>query len=731
MTRKPARELLSQTDSPHWGGSVRGRRTIVSVLLLASAAPGFAQPTSQAIPEIVVIGERAAALRPQRSIGGEDLLVYGAATVRDLLDEVAADDGERAGSITVLVNGRRVTGLGDIETYPAEAIERLDILPRESGARLGAPPARRVYNIVLKSQVRIGTARGRGRVATEGGTIGTTVDLGATRIKRPQRLNVALELRRDGALFESERDVEQAAGAPPALGRARTLRPATRGAELTLSGADQLRPGVDGLVTLKLGELRTRSSLGLSDLDTRIGRVSRSRTFDLATQLNVERGSWLLTLDGGYRATRRATSTTDGDDARRVGAVTRAKSIELLAHGPLIRLPAGSVHLTLGAGLRGDSVDRRARDGVSDDVARASRDVRAGIDVPLLSRAGPLSGLGDLAVRADVSRGRTGGDRLRSSTLSARWSPVEPLQLSATLARSRTAPAIDLLGEPLIETSGVRYFDPLRLETVDLVTVAGGRRDLPPQFFVSRRLTADLRPVKALDLLLTAEFAGVRNTNVISALPPASDLVIRLFPERFERDAAGMLTRIDLRPVIFQGQRESQLRTAFSLGVPLGKGRGRPRLQVAGSYRLLLNSRLDPGGGLERVDLLDRQSISLGGAMRPRHQFDFSLGYAERGLGVRLTGERRARSFLAAGGPDEVLTFGALTILNLRTFVDGRRIAAGSATLRNARFGLSVNNLFNRREQVRGNGGRTILAYQPALRDPLGRSIEFEFRKTF
>lgn len=731
MTRKPARER-SQTDSPHWGGSVRGGRRIVSVLLLASAAPGLTQPTALAIPEIVVIGERAVALRPQRSIGGDNLLAYGAATVRELLDEVAADAGERTGSITILVNGRRVSGLGDIETYPAEAIERLDILPRESGARLGAPPASRVYNIVLKSQVRTDTARGRARAATEGGAIGATVDLGATRIRRPQRLNLAMQLRHDGALFESERDVVQTPGAPSELGRSRTLRPATRGTELTLSGADNLLPGVDGLVTLKLAGLRTRSSLGLSDLHTRVDRLSRGRTFDLSAQLNVERSSWLFTLDGGYRASRRVTSTaSDGDDARQVRAVTRAPSIELLAHGPLIRLPAGSVHLTLGAGLRRDSVDRRARGGVSDDVARASRDVRAGIDLPLLSRAGPLFGLGDLAVRADVSRGRTGGDRLRSSTLSARWSPVEPLQLTAALARSRTAPAIDLLGEPLIETSGVRYFDPLRSETVDLVTVTGGRRNLPPQSFVSRRLTADLRPVKALDLLLTAEFVGVRNTNVISALPPASDLVIRLFPERFERDAAGMLTRIDLRPVLFQGQLESQLRTAFSLGVPLGKGRRRPRLQVAGSYRLLLNSRLDPGGGLEEVDLLDRQSISLGGAMRPRHQFDFTLGYAERGLGVRLTGERRARSFLAAGGRDEVLTFGALTILNLRTFVEGRRIAAGSATLRNARFGLNVNNLFNRREQVRGNGDGTILAYQPALRDPLGRSIEIEFRKAF
>jgi hypothetical protein len=722
---------LWQADPLQRGGSVRAARRILSCLLLASAAPGLAQSLAQPIPEIVVLGERAAALRPQRSIGGEDLLAYGAGTVRDLIDEVAADDGERAGGIILLVNGRRVPGLGDIETYPAEAIERLDLLPRESGARVGAPAGRRVYNIVLKPQASIATARGQARVATEGGAEGLTLDLGATRIERPQRLNVAVQLRRDGALFESEREIEQAAGAPATLARARTLRPATRGGEVTLSAADRLLPGVDGLVTLRLSQLRNRSSLGLSDLGSTIERLSHSRSLDLTTQINAERGSWSFTLDGGSRSTRRSTATDSGAGAPLVRSVTRSQFVDLLAHGPLARLPAGSVHLTLGASLRRDRLDRDAPDQLSNDLARISREVRAGIDVPILSRGGPLPRLGELTMRAEFSRGTTDGDTLRGRTLSARWSPVEPLQLTASLARSRTAPGIDLIGEPLIETAGVRYFDPLRSETIEVVTLTGGRRDLPPQSFVSRRLTVDLRPVKTLDLLLTGEYVAVRNSNVVSVLPPGSDLVTRLFPDRFERDAAGRLTRIDLRPILFPGQRERQLRTAISLGVPLGKGGRRPRLQVAGSYRLLLASRLDPGGGFGIVDLLDREAIALGGAMRPRQQFDFTLGYAERGLGVRLTGERQTRSFLAAGPSEEVLTFGALTVLNLRTFVDGRRLAAGSTMLRNARFGLSVNNLFNRREQVRGGRGITPLAYQPALRDPIGRSVEFEFRRTF
>jgi hypothetical protein len=363
---------------------------------------------------------------------------------------------------------------------------------------------------------------------------------------------------------------------------------------------------------------------------------------------------------------------------------------------------------------------------------RTSREVRAGVDVPISSRSGPTPWLGDLALRAEFSRGETGqSGGLRGRTLSLRWSPAQWLQLSAVDNRSRSVPGVDLLGEALLETSGVRYFDPVQMETLDLVTLTGGRADLPSQSTAARKLSVDLRPLRSVDLLLTAEYSAARNANVISVLPPPSDLVLQLFPERFTRDASGRLVRVDLRPVVFPSQREEQIRFGFTLNRPLRKGSGGPRLQLSGSYRHLLGSRLQLPENLGTVDLLDRSSIALGGAMRPRHQFDFTVGYSERGLGVRLNGERRSESNLGVGSQSEILTFEPLTSFSLRGFVDGRRLAPHSALLRNSRISLSVNNLTNSRERVRDGLGSTPLAYQPGLRDPVGRSIEVEFRKTF
>jgi hypothetical protein len=335
--------------------------------------------------------------------------------------------------------------------------------------------------------------------------------------------------------------------------------------------------------------------------------------------------------------------------------------------------------------------------------------------------------LGEAAFRAEVRRG---SDALRGRTLSLRWAPASWLDLSASESRSRTPPSPDLLGEPLLETSGVRTFDPLRSETVDVVTLTGGLEGLPASRLRMRRLAADLRPLRGRDLLLTAEFQTTDSRNLLIALPPASAQAFRLFPERFTRAPDGRLLRVDLRPVLFPALKEEQVRVGSNLNLPLRRLAASARLQLAASYRLLLKSRLSPGEGSAPIDLLGRSSLGLGG-MRPRHQIDFSLGYAERGLGLRLAGERRSRSFLDASPAAGPLVFGSLTTFNLRAFVEGQCLAPRSALLKGSRISLSVANLGNSREDVRSKAGETPLAFQPALRDPLGRTIEIELRKTF
>jgi hypothetical protein len=352
-----------------------------------------------------------------------------------------------------------------------------------------------------------------------------------------------------------------------------------------------------------------------------------------------------------------------------------------------------------------------------------------------------------------------------------------------SVTTGRTPPSVELLSDPILETSGVRYFDPLFDETVDVTQISGGNPDLGPSRAANRRLSAMLKPFPKVALQVTADYSEFRNRDLVTALPAASDLILFAFPERFVRDpVTGALTSVDVRPVQFAREDRKEFRYGLNLNLPLGGGpaveeglddesdappprerprdlsddddrpgagpgerRGRggfgrrggggrgPRLQFNLNHTIALESELLIREGLDPIDLLSRGAIGLGGATRPRHQLDFSLGYAERGRGIRLTGQHKSQSFLRlTGGEDsQVLRFAPLTTFNLRAFTELGRYVPSADWLKGARLSLTVANLFNRRQRIRDEGGATPLAYQRAYRDPIGRTVEVEFRKTF
>jgi hypothetical protein len=206
-------------------------------------------------------------------------------------------------------------------------------------------------------------------------------------------------------------------------------------------------------------------------------------------------------------------------------------------------------------------------------------------------------------------------------------------------------------------------------------------------------------------------------------------LIVRSFPERFSRKADGILVAVDLRPVVFSRQFEDRLRLGFTMNLPLAAPR-RGRVQLSASHSVLFESQLQVADGAPFLDLLARDGSS-GGTTPARHQSELSFGHAEPGLGIRLNGEHRGRSFLGENASGRELVFDPLLTVSIRGFVKSSRLGIRPKLLRNLRFGLTVSNLLNRREKVRDSNGQTPLLYQQNRRDPSGRSIEFKVRRAF
>ena len=158
----------------------------------------------------------------------------------------------------------------------------------------------------------------------------------------------------------------------------------------------------------------------------------------------------------------------------------------------------------------------------------------------------------------------------------------------------------------------------------------------------------------------------------------------------------------------------------------------RPRLQLSAAHTWLMSSELVARAGQAPIDLLSPEAVGFGGLGQPRHRFDATIAYAERGLGARLSLQSRGASFIEANGTaPNTLRFEPLTTFSLRAWVRGERLAPGSQAMRGVRINLALINVTGARERVQDRFGVTPLSYQPGYRDPIGRSVEISIRKTF
>jgi hypothetical protein len=739
------------------------------VALAIWAGEASAQANEQ--PDIIVT---APALRfeapPERSIGHDEIAAFGRDTVGEVLAEVAIQEGD-AEEPAYFVNGRRVEGLGSVSELPAEAIVQVEVLPRGAGTAAGARPGQRVYNVVLRDRLHLGSVNFAGRVATEGGWASGRAELGYTWIQGQRRVNLAAKLRDDGVLLESERNVVQPNSLPLDAGRFRSLLPEAGRLDLSIAASDDLAPWLSISLNARLSATRRRAYLGpfaSAGAGIRpLEQTANGRLLSTDLTINGTAGAWQIGLFTNYNHNRLTTSTdqtVSGElDSVRSRARSEAQSlgVQLSLLGPLLELPAGPLTINLEAGSTWDQIEGERRFGSAisrNETKLDSTSLTAAVDLPISSRSrGALAMLGDVSASAEISWQRVSDfGTFTNFRLSTLWRPWSWLSLNLSWIRSDSVPSVAVLDEPLIETPGVRYFDPARNETVDVTLTTGGAADLPRQSDETIRIGGSVTPVRSLALRLTSEYQDVRQRNVVSEFPAASTPILQAFPERFTRDGFGRLVAVDARPVAFPTRTERQIRTGFILDLPIGAGGGRsvdasdeeedarderpatpgrvrPRLQISAAHTWLLSSALIVRAGQPPIDLLSREGIGLGSLGQPRHRIDASIGYAEQGAGVRLSVQSRGPSTIEAGNgaAANVLRFEPLTTLALRAWIRGERLAPNSRILRGARITLTIFNVTAARERVTDRFGVTPLSYQMAYRDPIGRSVEIALRKTF
>ena len=752
----------------------------------------------------------------------------------ELAPEVRSDRG-RGGAPVVLLNGRRISGFNEVQNIPSEAILRVDILPEEVSLKYGYSADQKVVNIVLRRRFRAITGELQGGGATEGGVVSGKAEGDLLHLRGDDRLNLDLQYSAKSPLTEADRDVmEPPSTALNAnavdLAKARSLTPASQTATLN---AVQSRSSLGGIAltvngTLSASRSDSRQGLGQYGLlvpatdpfyqnvpgaavsfyepGDRLVQSTQSWSGHLGGTLNKDAGQWRHSLTATFDHSENRTHTPGGLDASgaqqalnvldpvfnpyviagpglvvsRASALSASVSdsggVQWLSTGPFAKLPAGDLFISAKAGASTSGLASHAERPFPNALWNSRNDLtgQLNVDVPVAGgKTKVWSPLGDLTVNfnlafdawSDVGTLWTTGGGLN-------WSPVPGYSLLVSMTNDHLPPTPQQLASPILVTPGVRVFDYVTGQTVDVVQTSGGAPNLAPDNRRVWKVGISAKPLSGQNLTFTANYIATRTRDPIVTSLPATEEIETALPSRYVRDVTGRLISVDVRPINVSEQWREELRWGFNWSIPLpgnapnspstppraersderrqppdglpdssrrsggfGGGAQQGRLQFAIYHTFVFRDgeRLTAAG--PKLDFLDGASPGGSGG-QPQQEVEAQFGYLRNGLGARISADWKSGTRVAGdpGSSTGDLRFSALSTMNLRLWANlGARpeIVRAYPALRGVRVSVSVNNLFDERQSVRSAVGATPISYQSAYLDPTGRVAMINVRKLF
>lgn len=476
-------------------------------------------------------------------------------------------------------------------------------------------------------------------------------------------------------------------------------------------------------------------------------------------------------------------------------SITDAAGVRMVANGPLLKLPAGPLFASVTAGDSAGrlSASSGLLTGIASGVVeRNDASGRIDLDIPLASRRkSVLPDLGELGFNANGAVDQvTRFGTLATWGYGLNWTAWPGYVLGASRTRDQAAPTLQQLGAPALYTPGSRLFDYVTGQTLDVTQVNGGSPGLLADTRNVMKIGLTMKPLEGRDLGIVASYVRVRSEHPVLSLAAATPAVQAAFPQRYRRDTAGMITGADLRPVNIAGAERSVLRWGLNYSQRIGPDPAQAVQEPAGAALQRMADKAaggtepaaaEPGateparaikppaastrrhrfrtqaneGRLQyavyhTLYLTDRQQLTAGGPLQDllgggaagglggqyRNEVEAKLGISYQGFGARLAADWRQGTWVQGGGmsPAGDLRFSGITTLNLRLFANlgqQKDLVAGEPWLKGVRVALYVNNLLDRRVEVRDAAGATPLAFQPGYVDPGGRTVLLTLRKLF
>jgi hypothetical protein len=515
--------------------------------------------------EIVVAGQRPRGsvigdIQPELTYNAGDVRALGVSDISELLTELGPQlTSTQGGTPLVLLEGRRVSSFREIATIPAEAIQRVEILPEEVALKYGYPSDQKVLNIILRRRFHAFTLQAKDSGSTDGGANKSSGQLDYLTIRKGSRLNLNVEYDRQAMLMESDRGITSNTGADTQ----RSLVASDRQLTVTGTYARPLSDKINASLNAEVTTDQTRSLTGMSTTDasllppladlSALARNVSAQTAKLGTTINADGKVWHSTLTATYE---HDDSRTISDGRYETGAAilrdpanvaishSDVATADLTTNGSLYHLPAGDISLTLRVGgtLSGfeasrSNYDRDLVQSISQS-SELSRNIGLGavsLDVPVLKSPSPFIGKLSVNGNAQVQELSDFGT-IKTYGVGLNWRPRSAVAFIASYKSEETPPTVQQLGNPQLVTNNVQVFDYKNNETVTITQISGGNPNLLVADQKSFRLGLTLKPFTKPDVTFTLDYNHRLTLNGVGSLPGTTDAAEAAFGDRFVRD---------------------------------------------------------------------------------------------------------------------------------------------------------------------------------------------------
>lgn len=551
--------------------------------------------------------------------------------VAAIAPQTGSGRGRGGGMPVVLLNGQRISGFRELRDLPPEAIKQVQVFPEEVALQYGFRPDQRVINFILKDNFASVTSEIEGGTPEDGGYSSKQFETTLTNIGKTTRLNLNAEYQHVSDLTENNRGIIIANNLDSSgndATRFRTLLPRRDVFEVNGSWSKVLAPQTNLSLNANYSLNASEALLGLPFANLNLPAASPfsqtgsdaviSRSFltpgpltrdtqassaKFGLSFNTLIDAFRLALNANYENTTNETRTVRGADFSPLQAGLTAGTVnpfdtafgnDLIflpadnsdsriqifdvsntLTGELLRLPSGPVRITLRAGVGREMLSSEAfRSGINNEVKLERGNVNGAlnIEIPLVERdVGALGFLGEVAINGNYGVSDVSDfGRLTEYTAGIRWSPTKELSFQASLIGDENAPGSAQLGNPLVTTPNVAYFDFTRNESRFINVVSGGNPALIGEQRRDLKLSVNWAPKVIEGLNLQTEYFRNRSTNTTASFPLLTPEIEAAFPGRVTRDSAGRLLRVDQRPVNFAEERSQKIRTGFNVSGGIG-----------------------------------------------------------------------------------------------------------------------------------------------------------------